>query len=143
MVHGDSAKLTANPNMHSIVKIKSKLVAQKPTGARVCINLYWTKLRGTYSDVSLLARKTFMAALTSSLDNASISGYSDAGLPTFAQTLPMRKRPTSGIGSTREAHKSFDLHGSRSSGIEGCNIAFVDLRVISFAKENKLSPFAC
>jgi hypothetical protein len=55
----------------------------------------------------------------------------------------MIRRPTSGIGRTREAHKSLDLHGSRSSGMEGGNIAFVDLIVISFAKENKLSPFAC
>jgi hypothetical protein len=96
----------------------------------------------TYSDVSRFAKKTFIAAPKSSLDKASSSGYSDAWLPE-SQTLPIIRRPTSGIGSTREAHRSLDLQGSRSSGIEMCcTIAFVDLRVISLAKVKKLSPFS-
>ena len=95
----------------------------------------------TYSDVNRFARNTFIAALKSSLDKASSSGYSDAGLP-MSQTVPIMKRPTSGIGSTREAHRSLDLHGPRSSGIVGCTMAFVDLRVISLANVKKLSPFS-
>jgi hypothetical protein len=99
-------------------------------------------LANTYSVASLFARKTFIAAPRSSLDKASSSGYSDAWLPA-SQTDPMMSRPTSGIGSTREAHSSLDLQGSRSSGIEAdCTIAFVDLRVISLAKVKKLSPFS-
>ena len=97
----------------------------------------------TYSDVSLLARKTFIAAPKSSLDKASNSGYSDAGFSTSAQTLPMMTRPTRGMGRTREAHRSLDLQGPSSSGIEAdCTIAFVDLSVISLANVKKLSPFS-
>ncbi|KAK7850729.1 60s ribosomal protein l37 [Quercus suber] len=88
---------------------------------------------------SRFAKKTFIAAPRSSLDKASSSGYSDAWLP-VSQTLPIMRRPTSGIGSTREAHRSLVLQGSRSSGIEGgCTIAFVDRRVISLAKATTTS----
>jgi hypothetical protein len=97
-------------------------------------------LANTYSVASRFARKTFIAAPRSSLDKASSSGYSDVPA---SQTVPMMSRPTSGIGSTREAHSSLDLQGSRSSGIEAlCTIAFVDLRVMSLAKVKKLSPFS-
>lgn len=72
----------------------------------------------THSDVNLFARNTFIAAPKSSLDKASSSGNSDDWLPTSAQTPPIMRRPTSGIGSTREAHRSLDLQGPRSSRIE-------------------------
>lgn len=96
----------------------------------------------TYSEVRRFARKTFIAAPKSSLDKASSSGYSDTWPPTSVHIPPIIRRPTSGIGSTRDAHKSLDLHGSRFSGISGCIKAFVDLRVISLANENILSPLS-
>lgn len=100
-------------------------------------------LEYTYSDVSRFARNTFIAAPKSSLDSASNSGYSDAWLPISAQTPPMMTSPIRGIGRTREAHRSFDLQGPRSSGIDAdCTMALVDLIVISLANVKKLSPFS-
>lgn len=96
----------------------------------------------TYSDVRRFARKTFIAAPKSSLDKASSSGFSDTWPPTSVQMPPMIRRPTSGIGSTRDAHKSLDLTGSRFSGISVCIKAFVDLMVISLANVKKLSPLS-